>query len=590
MNKRYLFFIIAIFVLLMPNLVSAPPIPHNIRGIVYNIGGSYAIGSFPVSINNTNTSDFVRTRTNGVGPPIISASYAATINGSDGDTIIVKAWNNTNYGTNTTVLAPTTTYVNIVLNTTRPSETNVTIITPINNSIYNMLGYFNVTARIAIMGGQNGIDCSAVISFSDANLLKLAPAEASTHNLEDINFGSFTTTTWNISTNLTGNSNISVLASCTSDEENFDNLSRYTAYNITVKDIAAPVVGLEYPLNNTKITGSASSITFRYNVSDDSDIANCSLVIKNQINLTNYTIAKGITQEFSLLLTDEAYNWSVNCTDNSTSHNTGASSSFNLTLIYNSPPTITGLIIDDPIYLNIGSIKTVYCNATINDENNISDIKSINSTLYHNSVEASADDDNNNHYTNTTCKLISESQYAVNYSCSFSIYYYADAGAWNCNITAADNSDTVGTAKIGATVNELLAIDISPSIIDYEGLNASESSISDFTVNITNLGNMDFNITTVGFGRIDGDNLSMNCTKGNISVEFQKYSIYESTPYNSMTSLSGIPAMISNLELLQRTNDTTYKNDRNYTYWKIGIPVGVSGLCTGFVTFNSVSG
>ena len=585
MKKYCLLTIIIIYLILKSHIVIAPPQPHNVRGTVYNKDGSYATGGIPITINNTISSDFVRTRTNGIGPAIIDASYSASINGSNNDAIIVTAWNSTHYGANTTNLSNTTTYANIALNTTRPSETNVTIITPLNNSIFNITGYFNATARIMIIGGQNGIDCSATITLSDTNVLKLAAGEAATHNLGGINLGSFTLTTWNISGNLSGNANITVQASCTSDDKNFDNLTLYTTYNITIQDIETPIVRLEYPINNSKFTANSDPIIFRYNVSDISAIANCSLIINNRINQTNYTVAKYISQSFSAALTNNTYNWSVNCTDNSTSYNTGSSPFFNLTIIPNIAPTITNMAVDGPIDLALGSTTIVYCNATVGDENNISDIKSINSTLYHSSVQALANDDNNNHYTNSSCRNITTGIYEINLSCSFGIYYYANNGTWVCNISAIDRGDVIGSNTIGTNVNDLLAIDVSPSIIDYGELEAGTNSSSDFKVNITNFGNIDFNITIDGYGGIDGDNLSMNCTKGNISVGYERYSTIENKAYAEMINLSDVATFIGNFTLLQRTNDTTYKNDRNYTYWKMGIPYGANGACTGFVRF-----
>ena len=582
--------IIILYLILISYIVNAPPPqPHNVRGTVYNKDGSYALGGIPVTINNTNSGDFVSTRTNGIGPPIVDASYAATINGSDNDSIIVIAWNSTYYGTNTTNLSSITTYVNIVLNTTRPSETNITIISPTSNTLFNVTDYFNVTAKIAIIGGKNGIDCSATITISNTNVLKLAAGETTTHNLGDINFGSFMITTWNISGNLTGNSNITVQASCTSDEKNFDNLNSYSASNITIQDIETPIVRLEYPYNNSKFTVSNDPIIFRYNVSDDSAIANCSLIINGGINQTNYTIAKYISQNFSVVLSNNTYNWSVNCTDNSTSYNTGSSPFFNLTIIPNMAPTITNMVIDNPVDLAIGSTTIIYCNATVGDENNISDIKSINSTLYHSSVGVLASDDNNNHYTNNSCRNISTSNYEINVSCSFGVYYYADNGTWTCNISSTDNSDAIGYNNIGTTINDLLAIDISPSIIDYGELEAGQVSLEDLEVNITNLGNTNFNITVDGYGVEDGDGLAMDCVKGDILLMYEKYSNEGGKNYNDMTNLTDLPAQISNTTVLQRTNDTTYKNDRNQTYWKMGIPSGTSGICTGYVTFSAIS-
>ncbi len=589
MYGRYILLFVLVFAVFFTCVVYAPPPePHNVRGTIYHNDSSYATGGIPVTINNTISGDFVRTRTNGVGPSFIDASYSATILGSDGDTIIVIAWNKTNYGINTTVLAATTTYADVILNTTRPSETNVSIIEPADNTMVNIDDYFNVTAKVLVIGGENGVGCSATISFSNSDVLKLAGGESATHDLGNIALGSYKITVWNVSTNLSGASNITIEASCNSDGKNFDNLSRKMVRNLTVWDSNAPVVKLESPANNSKIKVSTTPVIFRYNVTDSSDIANCSLIINNKINKTNYSVIKGTSQNFSVILDNGTYNWSINCTDNSTSHNVGASVTFNLSITPNFIPKVTNMVIDGPIELVAGSFSIVYCNATVSDDNNISDLKNISSFLYHTSVSVMADDDRNNHYTNHSCKEVSSTKYSADYSCSFVVYYYANNGSWVCNITAEDKSNYFGSNETGTTVNSLLAIDVSPDIIDYGELSPGDISSGDVTVNITNVGNIDFNVTVEGFAVSEGDGLAMDCDKGVIDVGYERYSVYEGKAYNQMINLSSSSSLIYNLTLPQRTNDTTYKKDRNYTYWKMGVPYGVSGNCSGFVKFVAI--
>jgi len=581
---------IALGLILLSSIITAPPPgPRIINGTVYNKDGSYATGGIPLTLNNTNNSDFVRTTTNGTGPDYLDASYSSVINGADNDTLIIIAWNSTYYGTNATDnLSSETTFLNAILSTVRPSETNVTTTSPANDTVFNITGYFNLTAEIAIIGGQDGTGCSADIALSDNDVLKLAPGETSTKSLGDISLGSSTTTSWNITGNLTGNSNITVHASCTSDGLNFDSLDSYTSSNITIQDIDSPEIKLEYPHNNSKRTISNDPVIFRYNVSDSSDIANCSLIINGKINKTNQTITKEASQSFGVVLPNSTYNWSVNCTDNSTSLNTGSSYSFNLTIIPERAPSITNILIDNPIDLEIGLARAVYCNATVNDENNISGIIKINSTLYHHSSEAIADDDNNNHYTNSTCRNISIGEYGINISCSFDIYYYADNGSWTCNISAFDDSGLSGSGNKTTTVNDLLAVEVSPGIIDYGELEPGQVSLQDFKVNITNLGNINFNITVDGYGIGNGDGLAMGCEEGSISLMYEKYANIEGKSYDDMANLTDSPVQVGNMTLPQRTNDTTYKNDRNHTYWKIGVPGSTSGSCTGYVTFIAV--
>lgn len=94
--------------------------------------------------------------------------------------------------------------------------------------------------------------------------------------------------------------------------------------NYTLNDTTAPVITLVSPANDS--TDNDGNITFVYTVDDAvSGIANCSLIIDGAINQTNTSITEGVSQNFSGSFSDGDYEWSINCTDNSTNLNTGSS-------------------------------------------------------------------------------------------------------------------------------------------------------------------------------------------------------------------------------------------------------------------------
>ena len=63
-----------------------------------------------------------------------------------------------------------------------------------------------------------------------------------------------------------------------------------TGVGLTIIDTTAPVINLTSPLNNS---GSINeNVTFFYNVSDVSDVNNCSLLVNGKINITDTTITK----------------------------------------------------------------------------------------------------------------------------------------------------------------------------------------------------------------------------------------------------------------------------------------------------------
>jgi len=94
---------IAIIVAVLPVCTQAVPIPHGIAGIVYMSDG---VTQVPVgtsfSVNDTTSGDYI-SGTTGAGPH--SGAYSVTINGTDGDIVMVKAWNATRYGETTVTLS-----------------------------------------------------------------------------------------------------------------------------------------------------------------------------------------------------------------------------------------------------------------------------------------------------------------------------------------------------------------------------------------------------------------------------------------------------------------------------------------------------
>jgi len=83
--------------------------------------------------------------------------------------------------------------------------------------------------------------------------------------------------------------------------------------NITI-DGMPPRIGITSPLNNAgDIDG---NITFTFNVTDTSNIENCTLFFSNILNQTNTTIVKDLNTNFTINnLPEGNYTWFINCTD-----------------------------------------------------------------------------------------------------------------------------------------------------------------------------------------------------------------------------------------------------------------------------------
>ncbi|MBN2422330.1 DUF2341 domain-containing protein [Candidatus Woesearchaeota archaeon] len=242
------------------------------------------------------------------------------------------------------------------------------------------------------------------------------------------------------------------------------NISETRSFNIYI----APEIELIAPLNNT--WNNSQDIVFLFNVTDDSSINNCSLILNNEINQTRNTsqIINGGISNFTVTdITSKFYNWSVICFDqydvqgNSTTwllkadkikpaitlnapengyNTTSASVTFNFSVIDN---------LDDQLI----------CNLTLDGEINISGI-----TAYNNSENISSISNltEGTHYWNITC-IDEATNINTSETRSFSIYIAPeitliapDANNWTNqqNVTFYFNvSDDTGIENCSILIN-----------------------------------------------------------------------------------------------------------------------------------------
>lgn len=318
-------------------------------------------------------------------------------------------------------------------------------------------------------------------------------------------------------------------------------------------------------------------------------------------------------------------------TDYVVSYNVSNKSVIAVVNITNTDPNITGIRIDDGIFTQPEEIDlvandavTVTCNATIFDYNGYRDITEVvktNATFFITSVGINGEVDNNSLYVNRSCgscrQAISSESYRGDTArtaicdCKFAVQYYANySDQWTCGFSVEDNggnqiseleiniSDTDQNSS-GVTVTQLLAID-APVILDYGNLSVTQYS-NEIIHNVTNVGNVPFNLSLRGFGGINdsvdhaGHNLTMICDYGNISIGNQRYSTTSGNAFASMRILQNQTEILTgftnpevNLTWPQRTDDTNYGSDRNSTYWMMYVPTGVGGLCNGTIIFGAI--
>ncbi|MBW3022743.1 S8 family serine peptidase [Candidatus Woesearchaeota archaeon] len=95
-------------------------------------------------------------------------------------------------------------------------------------------------------------------------------------------------------------------------------------------DLTAPVVFLENPQNNTLVTNT-NTIIFYYNVTDNINVSNATLIINDVATQTDYTVLLDTSQSFTAIsLPNGQYNWSVMAYDEAGNWN--ISVTYNLTI------------------------------------------------------------------------------------------------------------------------------------------------------------------------------------------------------------------------------------------------------------------
>lgn len=296
------------------------------------------------------------------------------------------------------------------------------------------------------------------------------------------------------------------------------------------------------------------------------------------------TLKQHIPKVFLLLLVVVLlYNaiFSLSFTNGTNWRNVSVDTIVNIT---NANPEILEVTIDDPITLAAGGLKYVECNATIRDYNGFDDINRTNATFYRSNYSGDTPDNLQYHYTNSSCTASSESGNIANYTCGFYLAHYAQNGSWTCNVTTSDQANKTGNLTNTTTVNELLALNVS-SPIDYGNLSIGDTSANQ-TANVSNIGNVPINVSVRGFGGNVyglGINLSFICDQGNISIEYERYSISQADAYAAKTPLNDSFAPLG--LTVQNQVDTTPR--WNLTYWQLQVPPNPFGICNGTVVFQA---
>jgi hypothetical protein len=283
-------------------------------------------------------------------------------------------------------------------------------------------------------------------------------------------------------------------------------------------------------------------------------------------------------------------NWTLECTANDGTDSSSQKNSTKITIVAsNSPPNITSIFVDDGTFapageidLSPGDIKVVLCNGTADDPDGFSDISAVSAVFYAsgNGTLPTYPEDNNTLYKNSSCTLSAGySTTKKNFNCSFSLFYYAQNGTWTCNATVNDTKSENASAITSSTVNNLIAFNISSLEINYGNLAPGGASASSVVYYITNFGNTRIDLS------LNGTNMS--CASGFIIATAQHYNVTGTDQaYAQMRALPFSSFLASDFDL-----DKKITADSNRTtYWRIQVPVGVKGKCTGNISLSAQLG
>lgn len=274
--------------------------------------------------------------------------------------------------------------------------------------------------------------------------------------------------------------------------------------------------------------------------------------------------------------------------------------------VTSSIPEIMSITCNDgtPVLLVPGGAQNVSCDIVIRDFNGGESLIGANdsgvntTTLYYIANLSDDTDDNNTHYTNISCTTdgtgwgnLSE---FINWTCGFSVLYYANNGTWNVNVSVHDryNGSNYNVSSTSTTsIEALYALNVT-NLIDFGDMFVGETTQDPgVQANITNFGNMDINVSLYGYGAEDYasySNYAMICTVRNISLSDERYSFSDVETFITMSSITNSPVLLPDLTLPQQTNDS--QQVINATYWKLYVNATVNpyGQCNGTVVFTVI--
>jgi hypothetical protein len=264
----------------------------------------------------------------------------------------------------------------------------------------------------------------------------------------------------------------------------------------------------------------------------------------------------------------------------------------NFTLILLNSSYIDSITVngDENINLVAASNITISCSGTIHAEKGFSDILRVNATFFSSGSGFNPDspDNKSNHFSNKTCTVVDEPGITEFFNCTFEVPYYAVNGTWTCNASIIDKKEHVNSSSNTIKINELVALDISPSSVFFGNLKLNEIS-NDMTMTVTHFGNVMLNMQLYGYAVFSDDGWAMNCSKNqNISLAYERFNISSGIDYEQMSLLKNYSNPYS-VDFNLSPSTELYSSTKNI-YWKLKIPPNMqsNSTCEGHIIFTAI--
>lgn len=252
----------------------------------------------------------------------------------------------------------------------------------------------------------------------------------------------------------------------------------------------------------------------------------------------------------------------------------------------------------ESIMLEPNQTTLLSCWGTAFDLDGMDDLNNLTAVIYSDSVNRFGDENLSVLYRNDTCDT-TNLKTTGDWNCTFSVQYFAEPTDWTCiiNLTNMDlefYNDTINTTSI---VEDLVALEVHNKTIDFGTRAVGEEYDAETEVLFYNTGNVVLDLMLDAFNRsstfIDDSTQSFNCSIGSIPVENLRFSLTPSNPYDDPGSIPmnatgatdsqpvGLAPQFGGSGSLLPTSESTY--------WAIGIPMNIAGVCTGHIMYIGLS-